>query len=91
MTSATTGSNTISYTYDAAGQPTDIGSPDGITGQLAHDQAGRLTELAYTDGTNTLSRFDYAYDAAGNVTDRASAIGPAAFGYDDIGRLTGAC
>ena len=78
------------YSYDSAGRLTGIASPNGVAGTLGYDNADRLTSLAYAKGGTSLESIAYTLDAAGNRTAMTDSTGATSYGYDALGRLTGA-
>jgi len=54
------------YCYDALGRVQTIERPNGVTSRYTYDAAGRLTDLAHSQGSETLAAYHYTYDAAGN-------------------------
>ncbi|MXQ65788.1 hypothetical protein GQ466_17330 [Actinomadura rayongensis] len=85
------GSATTEYTYDAAGQPTQINRLTGstqISGQtIAYDSRGRRTRVTDQRGRST----KYAYDITDNVTKVTSPSGREyTYTYASSGELTSA-
>lgn len=57
------------YTYDANNRLTQTQRPDGAIETRTYDAAGRLTQQLDKDqSNNTLTQFEFTYNAAGNVT-----------------------
>ncbi|ODS24406.1 hypothetical protein AB835_03655 [Candidatus Endobugula sertula] len=56
-------SRTTRYTYDGAGQTTQIQTPDGITLKMTYDDKGRVTRVQ----DNLNQSVDYHYDAFNNL------------------------
>jgi RHS repeat-associated protein len=83
--------NGASYTYDPSANLLTAATPDGLTARYSYDRAGRLLEVAHTTATDTLSRFSYALDAAGNRTVMTTREGSTTYFYDALDRLTEAC
>ena len=54
------------YTYDLAGQLKSAALPNGVTSSYSYNVTGWLTQLAHDNETESLSRFEYTYDAVGN-------------------------
>ena len=88
----------VDFAYDAAGRLSTVDRYESLgttaavaASAYAFDDAGRLTDLDHTtaDGATTLAFYDWTYDAAGRLTQTASADGTAEFSYDDTGQLLG--
>jgi len=62
------------YVYDAVGHMSERILPDRVHSIYRVDPLGRIRELTHKKGYETLDRFRYAYDPAGNI----SQIGTAA-------------
>lgn len=79
----------VTYLYDAAGRRIKRTSGNGVVTDYTYDLLDRVDEIVNRGpGGNVISRFDYAYDAAGNVTSRQRVSGTDTFGYDpNLGRL----
>jgi RHS repeat-associated protein len=88
---------TLTLGYDAANNVTSVVDSLGGTVTNTYDNANRITEKQFTDGTpsHALS-VGYSYDAADELTLLArysgatenTLIGKTAYGYDDAGRTT---
>ncbi|RPH74906.1 hypothetical protein EHM76_02675, partial [bacterium] len=63
------------YTYDAAGQLLAVDLPNGVRSSYAYDGAGRLLSLTHNLGAESLSSFQYTYDAAGNRVQAIELLG----------------
>ncbi len=91
LTSTVGNSLTVNTAYDALSRAVSQ-STTGL-GSMAYeyDAAGRATAIQWPDGF----RAEYAYDVTGAVTaidqhvPPAAAVGLAAYGYDNLGQLTG--
>jgi RHS repeat-associated protein len=89
------GNSIVTYSYDAAGRLTEEDAANGTYTTYRYDAAGELLHLvnfgprpaAGQDGP-VLSRFDYTYDALGNVASLTTLAGTTMYGYDADGRLT---
>jgi RHS repeat-associated protein len=57
---------TTGYAYDAADRLSGVSLPNGVASSYSFDAAGRLSALVHALGPDTLSSFEYSYDAAGN-------------------------
>jgi RHS repeat-associated protein len=98
VTSETNALGTFGYGYDgASGRLATVTYPNGQTSAytyLAATQDHRLATIHHRlPNTTTLSRFDYTYDAVGNILtwqQQAGAAAPArwTYGYDAADQLT---
>lgn len=85
------------YTRDAAGNllTTTLPAGNGYVESRSYDRAGRLTEVANTRGTATMSRFAQTLDPVGNpmtvATTRGTTTTYEAYAYDAADRLTQDC
>lgn len=76
---------TVTYGYDASGNRTLLGYPDGTSARSTYDAADRLVSI--TDSVHGAT--SYAYDAVGNETAATFANGTrSAKRYDALDRLT---
>jgi RHS repeat-associated protein len=75
----------FTYTYDTDGNRTGVTTTDGAE-TYAFDALGRLTHVAYADGSDVT----YAYDPAGNRTRRTTDGVMTNYTYDEAGELTSA-
>lgn len=93
LATAAFGGNTVGYGYDAAGNLVQMTRPagNGWTEARAYDHAGRLTQIEDANGSSTLQRLDYAYDAVGDMTSAIGLSGSEYYEYDDRDRLTEVC
>ena len=80
------GSITVnSYTWTA---PEKTTLPGGATRVNQYDPLLRLTNIAAKDAfQNSLLSYQYAYDKAGNITQKATEHGTYDYGYDSLYRL----
>lgn len=62
-----------SYHYLANGKVSEVENFNGTNGKYAFDNAGRLTDVWSVYGSETINRYTYGVDAAGNRT-----------GYDEV-------
>ncbi|HLL64281.1 MAG TPA: putative Ig domain-containing protein [Micromonosporaceae bacterium] len=86
LTTTTPDGETITASYNTAGDITGIGYSAANTPDVTytHDAAGRRASM--TDGTGTTT---YTHDAAGRLTASTDGAGATvAYGYDQAGRLT---
>jgi RHS repeat-associated protein len=96
LASVTSNGNTTSYSYDPAGDltTTTLPSGNGYVETRVYDRAGRLTEVANTKNSTTLSAFTSTLDPVGNPTTivRSGSISETAtYTYDTNDRLAGVC
>jgi RHS repeat-associated protein len=54
------------YSWDSANRLAAVTLPNGVASSYSFDAAGRLSALVHALGPDTLSSFEYSYDAAGN-------------------------
>jgi len=82
----------VIYQYDAAGRRIKRTSGNGVVTDYTYDLLDRVDEIVNRrPNGDIISRFDYAYDAVGNVISRHRANGTDTFAYDpNLGRLTSA-
>ncbi|WP_169333049.1 RHS repeat-associated core domain-containing protein [Thiolinea disciformis] len=74
---------TTCYTYNLAGQVSEIRKPSGYSSRYSYDAAGRITELWNDDG----SSIHYHYDARGLLVKADNSMCSVSFAYDALGRL----
>jgi len=97
-TSMTTLEGTTEYEYDAIGQLVGVTYPNGDTEEYEYDAAGNrivTTESGMTTEytTNNMNQYTqvgdatYTYDADGNMTSKADALGSTTYEYDMESRL----
>jgi len=67
-------SKVISYTYNALGSLLLERLPDGVTAAYTYDGLNRQTGMTHSTKYNTLSSFQYTYDAAGNRTSASETL-----------------
>ncbi len=79
----------ITYTYDAAGQVTNIAYPNGTSTAYIYDTAGRVMGITHVNSSDTFASFSYTYDAVGNRLSEVSTAGTTTYSYDALSRLTG--
>ncbi|RAY15969.1 hypothetical protein DPM19_09490 [Actinomadura craniellae] len=77
---------TYTMVYDAAGRPTEIRKPGGVTATRTFDNLDRLTEETGT-GTGTTAPRTFGYDLAGRMTSASAPLGNNTFTWDDRGNL----
>ena len=77
--------------FDALGRVADHTDGRGKKTTFTYDDVDRVTQVRYdaTTGCDTTSTCNtYAYDDAGNVSQRVDNTGTTTFSYDALGRLT---
>lgn len=81
-----TGAITVNaYTWTA---PERITLPGGTTRSHQYDPRMRLTTISAKDAfQNSLLSYQYSYDKAGNITNKATEHGTYSYGYDNLYRL----
>lgn len=57
-----------SFKYDAKGQRTEVDYPNSVMMTLTYDKAGHETEIKATQGSTTLTDFQYTYTKPGTTT-----------------------
>jgi RHS repeat-associated protein len=78
-----------SVTYDAAGERTRLGYPNGTQTSYSYDARGHVTNVSAVSGPTTVASFGYTLDPAGKRTRIAEADGTnRVYGYDALERLT---
>jgi RHS repeat-associated protein len=89
------GGATTTFAYDDDDNRTTTTYPNGVTQSATYDAADRLTSIAGTKGSTTLTRFAYTYTKPGTVTDTAlrhsvkdKANNTTTYTYDALDRLT---
>ena len=87
--STTIASNT--YTYDDAGNPTNVTTAAGQV-NYGYDDRNRVTSACYqtTCPLTTDPKISYAYDAAGNRTNETNSAGTTTYSYNNGDELTSA-
>lgn len=84
----TIGSNTYpnswGYQYDTSGRLSKGTLPFGQFTSLAYDNAGRLTQVDFGNGSTVSKSFSYGYDLNGNLT----SFGGYTAEYDNMNRAT---
>jgi RHS repeat-associated protein len=72
-------------TYDGYGRLSTVLDGRGVTTTYSYDNLDRITSIAYSDGTGTVTN---TYDTAGTLHTRADGTGTVTYGYDPLNRLT---
>lgn len=75
LSSATLPQASASFTYTARNELANITRLNGVSSAYAYDNDARLTSITHAKGATTLDAESYAYDAVGNRSSRATAIG----------------
>jgi RHS repeat-associated protein len=97
LTSFTSGTQTTSFVYDAAGNltTTSLPSANGYVETRSFDRAGRLTGVDNAKAGTSLSNFLWTLDPAGNPTKAQTTRGGGdsydAYEYDTRNRLSASC
>lgn len=75
------------FEYDARGAMTKVNRPNGIQSTYAYNDNLQLVSLDHK-GERTQSRLEYAYDLAGNITQKAEEDGAKTeYAYDGLNRI----
>ena len=87
----------FSWTYlDGSDLKSSLSYPNGLTASWQYDANGQLLQVRNATPTNTISQYDYAYDAGGRrveVSKSGSAFAQddtIAYGYNEKSELTNA-
>ena len=82
LTSANYGNETVSYTYDKAGNRlTQVSSIDGTTAYTVATNSNQLTYRSLVPEDTDFSTMSYTYDAEGKLTQRSEGTDSDAFTY----------
>jgi RHS repeat-associated protein len=84
---------TFTASYNADGQMTARGLPNGLTSEAVYDAAGAATDLTYTKASNcgascTWLDFEVARSSSGKILSESGTLGTNKYSYDRVGRLT---
>ena len=80
---------TKTYSYDAAGNLVSETDRDGRVTAFTYDALNRKIQENWSDsGGNLVNTIQYAYDAAGELTNAGDSASSYTFTYDDAGRNT---
>ena len=83
------GAEMVHYLYNANGSRQATVYADGTREDYVCNAASQVVLLTHTDRTgNVLDRYEYQYDAAGNLLQETSARGTTSYTYDADGRLS---
>ena len=92
LVGVTTAGGITTYAYDRSSLITRVVYPNGSEALSDYDKARRTLSRHNRQGTNTVSRYDYSYDANGNRTQQIEENGAAAetttYTFDANDRLT---
>ncbi|MFS4095166.1 RHS repeat-associated core domain-containing protein [Streptomyces sp. AF1A] len=93
ITGQTAGSQTTTYTYDAAGNltATKLPTTTAVTEARTYDRAGRLASLSEGTGARYFQRDDDGRITADYFKDATTTGLADRYAYDDAGRMTRAC
>jgi RHS repeat-associated protein len=87
------GSSGDNFSYDPAGNPTEISGHDGSgnfdTYDQAFDDVGQVTGQTPVAGSAG-SATDYAYDTLGDLTSAVTGLSTTSYSYDQIGEMVSA-
>jgi RHS repeat-associated protein len=85
------GEGVIAYTDYDWRQPSRVEYPGGTVRTSTYDGLQRHETIQVTnDSDRTLMDYDYSWDEAGNITEKATEHGTYTYGYDDSDRLIAA-
>lgn len=84
---------TFTAAYDADGNMTEQGLPDGLLAKMTYDEVGAPTKLSYTKVTSCAEKCTWLEESAersiyGQVLSQASLGSSQQYSYDKAGRLT---
>lgn len=80
---------TTTYTYDLAGNLTQIDAPDAVHHTtIAYDTAGRPTQVAFVEGSTETQAVNFTYDANGNPLTANTGALTYTMLYDELNRMT---
>jgi RHS repeat-associated protein len=89
LTTVSDGSiGTFTATYNTDGQLATQVAPGGLTATYTYDEAGELTDLAYSKGTGTWPDSPARYNIHGERTAMTSSLWFYGYSYDAAGRLS---
>jgi RHS repeat-associated protein len=83
LSSKTTGTSVVSFTYTIDGLLAAVTDASGVTA-YTYDSMNGLTDVKYPDGTY----LHYVYDVSGRLTSVQTAYGTTGYTYDLLNRLT---
>ncbi|MHB0867465.1 MAG: DUF6531 domain-containing protein [Thermoleophilia bacterium] len=87
--SVTRGTDTSTFSFDAAGNLTGKTYPNGVTTSFAYDADNRLSSQQAVKDAQTLQSYSQSFDAAGNITQLTeNGTLTTNYGYDQLRRLT---
>jgi RHS repeat-associated protein len=84
---------TFTATYDAEGNITSQGLPNGLVSKTSYDSTGAPTHRAYAKTSGCLAEctwlyFNQDYSALGQIASQSSTLSNQIYSYDRVGRLT---
>jgi RHS repeat-associated protein len=68
LTGITQGTSSVAFKYDADLRPTKTTLPDGVVESSKYNSGSQLTKLNYADGSTSLGKLTYSYDADSDIT-----------------------
>ncbi len=80
----------FSWTFDAAGRPTGMTRPNGISTAFAYENVGRISRIRHDSGINAVLDILYTYDSGGQIVTQVEDTNTITYGYDAAGQLTDA-
>ena len=84
------GALNTTFAYDANNKLTSRTLPNGVVSTYDYDGLNRLTRLKHVKGLNTLSDFQYQFNAVNDITQTIDGAGTHTYTYDVLDRLTAA-
>ncbi|MEI2358745.1 DNRLRE domain-containing protein [Mesobacillus zeae] len=78
----------VDYDYDLVTNQKKMAVNDNLFQKtITFNQSNLLESIAYTQGNDTRTRYDYKYDGSGNIKEESSKEGVANFTYDENSQL----
>jgi YD repeat-containing protein len=78
------------FAYDATNKLTSRTLPNGVVSTYQYDGLDRLTRLTHAKAPNTLTDFQYQFNAVNNITQMIDSAGTHNYTYNTLDRLTAA-